>query len=466
MSKVVVHAAYRLSEKAPEDFDALFLGFIDQVGRDLLVGTFSDFHQSIFPSEKAFSAFKDRAAAAAACHDDRKDEEVEKGLYGFRLDLDVSLFADPAYGLQRLVHMLVSDVYMRRFSKVVGGVIVRSIDFGDLRNDIEKVYRTRSHDRHAIRAAFKLPADRPLLAFSLKPRSCLSDEDYYAMVRSAFDGGCEIVELDTRDLQLSGDPRIGLLESLSQLAIDMSKGRVCRFSANLSGPQRVIRPIYERLAKVHEAAAADGPWVVKVDGNLDGLSTVQAIRADEFEAYRQPIITCYPVLKYALANALGPNGFVQMLAMSGVDIIYPGQSPAFGTANGRIDTNQVAAARKHYIEMDMGGYPMLSVAGGVAINSVHACMSVLGGDIAFFIGGGIATSKRGIRSGAQNFAQAIELSRVDLFEKGEIRNLERKMVDLSKIYFDDGEIPADYEFIEPRTLKAIGDRFRSTNLGD
>ncbi|MEW9855167.1 hypothetical protein [Novosphingobium sp. M1R2S20] len=464
MSKVVVHAAYVLNDKAKGGFDEKFGDFLEQVGRDLLVGTFADFHKSIFPNAANADAFQKRAAEAAACHDDRNDADVARNIFGFRVEFDTSLFADPDYALQRLIHTLASDVFLRRISDHAGFVAVKTIDFGALKGTIEAAYRTQSNDRAKIRQAFALGDHKPLLAFSLKPRSCLSDDDYYAITRQAFDSGCDIVELDTRDLLLHGADRLALFETLTSLALDMSKGRICRFSANLSGPPRVIGPIYERLAQLHEAQAPEGPWVIKVDGNLDGLSLVQAIRAGQFTAYAQPIITCYPVLKYALERALGPDGFVRMLAMSGVDVIYPGQSPSFGNANGRIDTQRVAAAKQHYQTMDMGGYPLLSVAGGVAINSVHACLSVLGPDIAFFVGGGIATSKQGIKSGASNFARAIEYACLDLFEGQKVNGLEAKFVDLSKVYFDNRKVPEEYEFIRPTTLKAVAGRYKSTSL--
>lgn len=464
MSKVLVHAAYVLDDKAQGGFDEKFGDFLEQIGRDLLVGTFADFHKSIFPTAANADAFQKRAAEAAACHDDRNDADVAKNVFGFRVELDTSLFADANYALQRLVHTLASDVFLRRISDHAGYVAVKTIDFGALKDSIEAAYRPQSNDRTKIRQAFNLSDYRPLLAFSLKPRSCLSDDDYYAIVRQAFDGGCNIVELDTRDLLLHGAERLTLFETLTTLALDMSKERICRFSANLSGPPRVIEPIYERLAQLHEAQAPEGPWVVKVDGNLDGLSLVQAIRAGQFAAYAQPIITCYPVLKYALERALGADGFVRMLAMSGVDIIYPGQSPSFDNANGRIDTQRVASAKRHYEAMDMGGYPLLSVAGGLAINSVHACLSVLGPDIAFFVGGGIATSKQGIKSGAGNFAQAIEYACLDLFENEKVDGLEAKFVDLSKVYFDKGKVPEEYEFIRPATLKAVAGRYKSTSM--
>ncbi len=249
---------------------------------------------------------------------------------------------------------------------------------------------------------------------------------------------------------------------LSNAALELSTERVCRFSANLSGPTRVIKETIEKLSEIHNQHDPDAPWVVKVDGNLDGLTTIQAIRSDVFKLHKQPIITCYPVLKYALQSALGRNAFVKLLALSGADIIYPGQSPNFNKGR-RIDTQQVAAAQVHYRQMDLGGYPMLSVAGGIFISSVHATMSLLGGDIAFFVGGGISLSKKGIKRAAQNFSKAIDLSCQDLFEEKTLQRLEQQLVELTKVYFSNS-IPVEFDLVLPKDLRSIPDIYKSKNL--
>lgn len=462
--KVVVRGIYQSDKPGGPDLDAAFDVFLRQIERDVLVGTFNDYHESIFANKDAFKAFTSRATEAASCFDERENNAVANGRFGFRLELACDLFADPAYGLQRLVNTLASDLFERRVHAYQGKAGVTEIEFGDLKHLIEGAYRPKSHSIAEIRQAFELDQDQPLLAFSLKPRTCLSADDYFHITDHAFRGGCHIVELDTRDLLLDrGEQRADLLVRLTERALQLSEKRICRFSANISGPAGVIGPTLEALSEVHQRHVPGGPWVVKVDGNLDGLSTMQAIRADAFALYRQPIITCYPVLKYALQPALGRNAWVQMLAMSGADIIYPGQSPDFGRSNGRIDPQRVAAAQEHYAAMDLGGYPMLSVAGGISINSVHACLSVLGPNIAFFVGGGIALSRSGIWKGAENFAKAIDLARQDLFLRTKIHNLEDKFVDLSRIYFDE-KIPNDYEFIRPSSLKNVLRAAKSTNL--
>jgi ribulose 1,5-bisphosphate carboxylase large subunit-like protein len=463
-ARVIVEGYYQADAAPGDGFDKAFAAFIQQIQRDVVAGTFDDYDRSIFGSEEAHAAFVERSEAAARCYDARRDDDTPQRRFGFRLELAAELFADPAYGLQRLIHTLASDLFERRIEGINGRVQVTKIDLSALQQTYEATYRqpNQSYTITAIKREFALQADEPLLAFSLKPRACLLDDEYLRIAREAFEGGCHLVELDTRDLVFTSD-RLALLKKLSQVAIDQSRERVCRFSANLSGPTYIVRPVLESLSALHAEANPEGPWVVKIDGDLDGLSTVQAVRSGRFSLYKQPILTCYPVLKYALQSALGRDSFVRMLALSGVDIIYPGQSPSF-RKDRRIDTQQVTAAQEHYRDMDQGGYPMLSVAGGVFINSVHAMLSVLGPDIAFFVGGGIALSKHGIRKAAEHFTKAIMLSRRDLFKQEKIGNLEGQFVELVRIYFDDGAIPAEFDLVLPNELRAIPGLRRSKNL--
>jgi ribulose 1,5-bisphosphate carboxylase large subunit-like protein len=445
-----------------EEQEAAFTFALAQIEQDLLTGTFDaggarEYDKSIFPSTAAFDAFLERSKAAARCEDERDEEQIKTGRYGFRIELDANLFANPRYGLQRLVHTLASDIFERHVSETGGrSRASEDLDLAALKPAYEKAYRTTSHDIAAIQAAFRLKQNQPLLAFSLKPRACLSDEDYRYIVNAAFDGGCQIVELDTRDVAFDDPAREALLVELTEMALRRrADSQICCFSANLSGPALVIGPLLEKLSDVHAQTDPNGPWVVKIDGNLDGLSTIQAIRAGHFKLHTQPIITCYPVLKFALRSAIGRNAFVKMLALSGADIVYPGQSPKLSRSLGGIDTQEVAASQAHYKAMDLGGYPMLSVAGSVFVTAVHAYMSVFGSKIVFFPGGGIALSRQGIRKGTENFAHAIDLARRDLFAGEKIADLPAKFIDLARIYFADKTIPKEFDFVRPADLKFV-----------
>lgn len=460
--RIVVRGVYEIPEAARDAFASGYSDLLEQIGRDVLTGTFDDYDSSIFPKPEDLRAFEERSRAAARCIDERDDESTRGGRFSFRLELAASLFREPSFGFQRLVHLLASDLFERRVSGASLKPRIIDIDLSPLQGVYEVAYRSggKSHSVKEIKNAFALEPDQPLLAFSLKPRSCLLPAEYRHMASEAFRGGCDIVELDTRDLDLSSG-RLALLGDLTKDAFAHSKERVCRFSANVSGPVRVAAPVLKRLDDLH--SGQPGPWVVKIDGNLDGLSTIQAIRSGELGLRQQPIITCYPVLKYALQPSLGPKAFVKMLAMSGVDIVYPGQSPSFKRDDRRIDTNAVSAAQAHYDSMDLGGYPMLSVAGGTFVNSVHATMSVLGHDIAFFVGGGIALSKKGVRKGAESYAKAIDLARRDLFRGEKIRGFLEDYLALIEPFVA-GKVPPQYDIVEPRELKNLGRLHKSTNL--
>src|SRR5438045_2745346 len=63
-----------------------------------------------------------------------------------------------------------------------------------------------THTIDAIRARFRLPEERPLLAFSLKPRVGLSFDETRKITIDVLRAGFNIVELDSRNLALSSAP--------------------------------------------------------------------------------------------------------------------------------------------------------------------------------------------------------------------------------------------------------------------
>ena len=87
------------------------------------------------------------------------------------------------------------------------------------------------------------------------------------------DAGFHLVELDTVGLDL--EPKtVDLLTGLSEKAVGVGKqNRITRFSINLSALAEVAIPICASLIEKVPA-----PVVVKIDGGLDGITTIQAIR--------------------------------------------------------------------------------------------------------------------------------------------------------------------------------------------
>jgi|GEM_PF-1826720 len=459
---LVVNGTFRVegAPPTPTDYDSkfkkLFEEFCREIGRNALVGTFDDFHESIFNSRTAFLDFQGRVSNFSRCVPNNSDDSIRRGEYRFILRLDENMFSDVELGFQKLVHVLVSDLFEQRgVGELRGQVHIESVDLGPVTNVFHNKYRTKSHTRSEIRHQFDLDSDEPLLAFSMKPRVGLTAEEYERFMREVFEGGFHLVEMDTRDLGIESCERKQLIERLYRLALNesQSRRRICRFSANLSGPFTIIEPMLEKIWLVHQDCGVNS-WVLKIDGNLDGLSTIQAIRrwCDD-RAISQPIITCYPVLKYGLARYLGHDTLYRLLVLSGADIIYPGGRPRF-YADKAIDGGQVGPSRMHYKSLLYpDDYPLQSVAGGTLIGHVPAKIALLGTDIAFFVGGGLALSKKGLKQAAISFCEAVSRSR-ELLKQQEWSRvaIEQKFVHLTQVYGDRNVVDQQFELVNPWDL--------------
>lgn len=385
-----------------------FADALNQIQQDVISGTFGEYGERVFANKAAFDAFRGRARQLASVEDNTDHTSAASGQFRFTLSLDANLFANADTGMQKLVHVLVSDIFERKVAGegFDGPFQIKDVDLGPLGDLVASKFRPKSNTIKQIKTTFDLKPEEPLLAFSVKPRVGLSKGELKKVAIDVWDAGFHIVEMDTRDLDFSMSRRAELIE-LSEEALRHSKlGKVRRFSVNAGGPLYAAKGLLQELAKAHGKEA----WVVKIDGNLDGLSLIQALRrGDILTEGQQPIVTCYPLLKYALTRYLGPNTLVQMLARSGADIIYPGQRPQFAK-DAAIDGQYINAARQHYAAMRLGDYPMLSVAGGITAGQAHAFYTTLGGDIAYFVGGGVALAPNGIAKGAASFSAAVALA--------------------------------------------------------
>ena len=180
-----------------------FQDFLQQVREDALTGTFGEFDKSIFADTKAFEKFKETSNELAKVRDLVTDAIPPTGRLPFELLLESSVFADVRIGFQKLVHVLASDLFERRVTGLDGFAEITDVDLGSLADVFAKNYRPKSHAVASIRSQLELSQDEPLLAFTIKPRTGLSHDDYIHLATSAFEGGCQVVEMDTRDLDIA-----------------------------------------------------------------------------------------------------------------------------------------------------------------------------------------------------------------------------------------------------------------------
>ena len=261
-----------------------------------------------------------------------------------------------------------------------------------------------------IREAFKIEDPlEPLVAFSFKPRAGFDHAYALEMTRDVVKAGVRIVEFDTRNIE---DP-VGAFDQWRELAetaatVASARGLVGTFAPNLSHSSPVAVELADKWCNL---ATDIGPKTVKVDGGLDGLSTIQGIRKSHAD---EPIVTTYPTLRTILRSAIGTSDFwIEMLAMSGSDIIYPGNRPTFNETRivGGDDTRSLELSAERYGILTKRRWPMPTFAAGVHPGHLQVAFELLGPDVAYFLGGAIALHPSGPGAGARLCMQILEVSR-------------------------------------------------------
>jgi ribulose 1,5-bisphosphate carboxylase large subunit-like protein len=332
----------------------------------------------------------------------------------FSLGLPDELFPVQGGGLQLLVGLLAGDMFP---TEVLGcrwdNVRVGRVGLADhMLNESYQTFRDqRAHTIEELRVRFHLPPGRPLLAFSFKPRVGPEFSEIRKITLDVLRAGFNLVELDSRNLALRSVP----LEQWVDLGCEAAAvgPHVTAFSPNFSLPMPQLLEVTETWV---QSLASNGPPVVKVDGGLDGLSGIQALRT-HIQPELSPVVTCYPTLRSQLASSIGPSTWVEFLSISGVDIIYPGGRPTFPNERRPVwgsHAEDWSRAARIYDEMITTGWPMPTIAGGVHPGQLHACYELLGPNVAYFLGGAVALHPKSPRAGAalcvEVLEQAVELA--------------------------------------------------------
>lgn len=373
-----------------------------QIRRDALIGTHGDFTKKLFPEaeEAAFARLVEQSEKAAVVKPEYEAADLDRGELPFRLELQAKWFSDYRVGLQHLIQVLCGDIFGRAFSDIRGSVSVRGVVLGPLGEHFKDHYGKRSYDISAIRKAFALDGaplrfgssgatgDLPLLGFNVKPRNGLTPKEFARIATGVLRGGFNIVETDVRNADFKKPEWRAAFHDVAHQALAITT-HVARFSLNLTGPADLAITEAKEFFKLHKTT----PWVVKVDGGLDGLSTIQALRS-AFDEKEQPIITCYPILAEVLANGVGEETFRNMLVLSGADIVYPGKAPRLG-AGDFVDYGHAERGYRRYLRILEDKRPMPTIAGGVHAGQLPAYFEMFGPEVAYFIGGGVSLHRNG-----------------------------------------------------------------------
>lgn len=336
----------------------------------------------------------------------------------FSFGLPSELFPVNIGGLQLLVNLLAGDMFP---TEALGcrwsDVRVHSVELpDDLWSEAKQSFRNNAHTIEDIRKSFQLRDDRPLMAFSLKPRVGLTFEETRRLTLDVLKAGFNIVELDARNLALRSAP-IEQWINLGKEAAQTGK-HITAFSPNLSIPAPQLLDV---VAQWTAEIAPLGPPVVKIDGGLDGLSSLQAVRHG-LSGGQSPFITTYPILRNQLSSAIGDSTWVDFLSLSGADIIYPGGRPTFPNERRPVWGAHVqgwSRAARVYDDIIRRQWPMPTIAGGVHPGQLQAFYELVGPKVAYFLGGAVALHPDGPEQGAKLCVEVLEAA-IDLAREASV----------------------------------------------
>ena len=383
-------------DNGPPSDDAI-LASIKQCVSDAVEGSFDEYPPHL-------TSMLRLQAKLISDHSDRRHDHSE---IHFAFGLPTELFPVNAGGLQLLVNLLAGDMFP---TETLGcswsNVQVQSVALPeDMRSAALHSFRSNAHSIDDIRTAFKLSEDRPLMAFSLKPRVGPTFAETREITLDVLNAGFNIVELDARNLALRS-ANLDDWISLGKEAAGTGK-HVTAFSPNFSIPAPQLLDIVGRWTA---EITPFGPPVVKIDGGLDGLSSLQAVRIG-LSGTQSPFITTYPILRSQLGSAIGDSTWVDFLSLSGADIIYPGGRPTFPKERRLVWSDHVkgwARAARTYDEMIARQAPMPTIAAGVHPGQLQGFYELLGPKVAYFLGGAVALHPEGHMAGAKLCVEVLD----------------------------------------------------------
>jgi ribulose 1,5-bisphosphate carboxylase large subunit-like protein len=182
---------------------------------------------------------------------------------------------------------------------------------------------------------------------------------------------------------------------------------ITAFAPNLSIPAPQLLDV---VARWTSEVAPHGPPVIKIDGGLDGLSSLQAVRVG-INGGQSPFITTYPILRNQLGSAIGDSTWVDFLSLSGADIVYPGGRPTFPNERRPVWGAHVqgwSRAARIYDDIISRQWPMPTIAGGVHPGQLQAFYELVGPKVAYFLGGAVALHPEGPVEGAKLCVEVLE----------------------------------------------------------
>lgn len=251
--------------------------------------------------------------------------------------------------------------------------------------------------------------DRPILAYSIKPRMGYSVEVFASIYEEVAKGKADIIEDDERMI----DPVYCPFERRVERAEQLQSKYPTLYSANITGPVEKMKQRIDFADKHHIQ-------FVKVDVLVCGFDALRDIACYIREkCSRRIAITVYPDVVGRYRN-LSRLFILKMARLCGADIIYAG-SPQW-SRDSKYDSGIILELEKvfsrHKMLMDeIPWAPHVRSTMATMTNDFHAQRAeivtllmkqyLVHSKYAFYVGGGISSSKLGLTKATKNFIESI-----------------------------------------------------------
>jgi len=247
-------------------------------------------------------------------------------------------------------------------------------------------------------------SNRPIFAFTAKPRLGLDPQRFAELCGLAARGGADIVEDDERLIDLGDCPLFKRTEAVLNELERVSDGQVL-YSPNLTGrPDRIVQRVEQLLQQFGNKIK-----MLKVDALPASFSGLMAVR-QRLEG-RAVAITSYPAME-VLYQLLSRKLILKMARFCGADIIYGGTPALPSGGAGRYNLAHIMDIYDRHRAL-RGNLPNVKTVLPTVTTSIHpgnigSLCFLLGEDIGIFVGGAVVGHPRGVEAGAKLVRRAID----------------------------------------------------------
>ena len=268
--------------------------------------------------------------------------------------------------------------------------------------------------------------DRPIVAFSVKPRIGLSTPEFARVCRAAALGGVNIVEDDERLSNQSLSPLVERAEA----ALQETQGTATIYSANITGRADVAVDVAKELIDL-------GVRMLKIDVLPTGFSALQAVSEYIHRNKLDVGITVYPAMNKLFEKVIPRDVLLELCRWCGADVVYAGVPPLPNAQRHHDAVPFENAAEHHRLLKQQSPFHravLPTISTHITPLNIGAYTALSGPNVGFFVGAGISAYTGSVTEGTQLLMRAVREPRLSA------RDLKQEQVDRLEQSFGEGFI--------------------------